>query len=1031
MLNDNQFNNSSDNSIVSSEVDEDDEFGGARVTPAMLRAKIAPQETVTQPDNTEDSEDEFGGAVVTLNMLRSKLPKPKVDTETDDDEDDEFGGAKVDIKQLKTKAKSVNNNDENDKSDGNEVNIKQVKNKSLNETVAEILKLPNGWDEIGFDTEYLAITDQRTVPFCISLHSASNDAEYLHPNSYPAKFEPIMIDVRRKMKLVGEMQSLRVFKTPFVILDFLQDVYKIQWRPIKYLQRRRVKTLKMYLFFSFKDLEFLWAKDADFLYYCLQYLERIRRITTKFNKPIALPYEVSLPTQKGMKWHSLSIELIDICAMQGAKGLKTYLQNVGLPTDDKTVWDWNKNNNPLDFLIQKPREFIKYIRGDVKYLKTVHDKTIDFYNDIASTVGVEAASDWGLSTGKITARIASEWLASRPNVQLPTKDDNAEGIKPFYWYNRLASPEAMKQLSHLVGNQALLYLGMTDGGRCVKERSTIDVLDGVLVDIDINGCYGNGLKNQIFPIGNPSIVMFPMKFGDWEKQYIKYVVPGIWNGRISWKNAPFKQDLLLSKEEKSFTSWEWYQSNFAENNSDADKQYDASMYMATNQVHMAAFNHDLYQVILKYASDNELAWIRENAIIECFAYYDKRDEIDKVIPEMCEMKSLKEIGTSGLTWCTKWVRVELKDLAGTLIERRTTHKNKVKLYNKHFGKNNKDATSQDVPEHKVIDGIEFSKTDWLYQNSVQEFIKLIVNTIYGCIASTFFAGDGTGISNFIVGNNITARARTLAWCMAKGLYSLMSVTDGGVFDVNKVAFYKRKSLDIFANLAFENFKDSSRHTVVDILPIYEIDIKPDKNMFKILNSACHIQNLAWQHLKTQFNELDIFKYDQFSFEVKKLYTECQIRNKSDYRLYNAINGETNIKIRGLSKKNGKDGGDIAASIFEDIANDETGIHELTTKRLLGLSEWREMNSEKRKTLLPHDEISETKKFYSFTPLGIKFVNSQHRKDILKLYEQLRQWERPELVEQVRMLETVMNEDDYNRVKKEIRKQKKNKINAYQ
>jgi hypothetical protein len=836
-----------------------------------------------------------------------------------------------------------------------------------------------------------------------------------------------MIDVRRKMKIVGEMQSLRVFKTPFVILDFLEDVYKIQWRPIKDLQRRRVKTLKMYLFFSFKDLEFLWAKDADFLYYCLQYLERIRRITTKFNKPIALPYEVLLPTQKGMKWHSLSIELVDICAMQGAKGLKTYLQNVGLPTDDKSVWDWNKNNNPLDFLIAKPQEFIKYIRGDVKYLKTVHDKTIDFYNDIASTVGVAPANDWGLSTGKITARIASEWLATRPNVNLPTKDDDAdiEGIKPLYWYNRLASPEAMKQLSHLIGNQALLYLGMTDGGRCVKERSTIDVLNGVLVDIDINGCYGNGLKNQIFPIGNPSILALPMTFGDWEKQYSKYLVPGLWIARISWKDAPFKQDLLLSKEEKTLTSWEWYQSHFAENNSDADKQYDASMYMATNQVHMAAFNHDLYQIILKYASDKiELPWIRENAIIECFAYYDKRDEIEVVIPEICEVKSIKELYTSGISWCTKWVKVELKDLAGNLIDRRATHKNKVKLYNKYFGKDNKDAVAKDIPEYKIVENIEFSKTDWLYQNSVQEFIKLIVNTIYGCVASTYFAGNGTGISNFVIGNNITARARTLAWCMAKGLYSLMSVTDGGVFDVNKVAFYKRKSLDIFANLGFENFKDSSRHTVIDILPIYETNIEADENMFKILNPNYHVQNLAWQHLKTQFIELDIFKYDQFSFEVKKLYTECQIRNKSDYRLYNAINGETNIKIRGLSKKNGKDGDDVAASIFEDIANDETGIHELTTKRLLGLTEWRELNSEKRKTLMPHDEISESKKFYSFTPLGIKFVNSKHRKDILKLYEQLRQWERPELVEQVRILESVMSEDDYEKVKKEIRKQNK-------
>lgn len=979
MLNDNLFTNLNDTSIVASDI-EDDEFLNAVVTPAMLRAK---------------------------------LPKTKVDIETDEvDDEDEFNGAKVDINQLRNRNSSVKKFKSKNKS------------KTIDEVIPETLKLPDGWHEIGIDAEYLATTDQRTTPFCTSLYSAGNHAEYLHPESHPAKFPPIMVDVRRKLKKIGEEESLQVFKSPFVVLDFLKDKYNIEWRPIKDLQRKRVKTLKMYFFFSFKDLEFLWAKDTDFQYYCLQYLERIRRITTKFNKPLTLPYEILIPSQKGMKWHCLSIEVIDIAAMQGAKGLKTYLQNVGLPTDDKTVWDWNKNNNPLDFMIQKPKEFIKYIRGDVKYLKLVHDKTMEFYNDIASTVGVKPNDNWGFSTGKITARIASEWLASRPNVMLPTHEDKISGIKPMYWYNRMASPEAMKQLSHLVGNQALLYLGMTDGGRCVKERSTIDVLDGVLVDIDISSCYGSGLKNQIFPVGNPSIFATPMNFGEWEKQYSKYVIPGLWVARISWKDAPFKQDLLLSKEEKVFTSWDWYQSHFAENNSDVDKQYDVSMYMSINQVHMAAFTHDLYQVILKYSADSELKWIRDNAIIECFAYYDKRDEIDKVIPEMCEIRSIKEIGVSGLTWCTKWVRVELKDLAGTLIERRANHKNKVKVYNKHFGKDNKDATADDIPNSQVIDDIEFSKNDWLYQSSIQEFIKLIVNTIYGCIASSYFTGDGTGISNFIVGSNITGRARTLAWCMAKGFYSLMSITDGGVFDVDKVAFYKRKSLHIFTNLGFENPKGSNGQIVVEIKSLYSCEIFQDKTMFNILNKKNHVQDLAWKHLKEQFSELDIFKYDQFSFEVKKLYTECRIRNKSDYRLYNHINGQTTTKIRGLSKKNGKDGDDVAASIFEDIASGENQIHELTTKRLLGLSEWREMNSEKRRTLMPHDEVSESKKYYSFTPLGCKFVNSKHRKDVMRIYDQLRQWERPEWMEDLRKLENITDEQQYTYIKKEIQKRTK-------
>ncbi|MHC5855251.1 hypothetical protein [Nostoc sp.] len=35
-----------------------------------------------------------------------------------------------------------------------------------------------------------------------------------------AKFPQIMVDVKRKMQILGELQSLRVFKTDFVILDF-------------------------------------------------------------------------------------------------------------------------------------------------------------------------------------------------------------------------------------------------------------------------------------------------------------------------------------------------------------------------------------------------------------------------------------------------------------------------------------------------------------------------------------------------------------------------------------------------------------------------------------------------------------------------------------------------------------------------------------------------------------------------------------------------------------------------------------------
>src|SRR3569832_2440147 len=123
----------------------------------------------------------------------------------------------------------------------------------------------------------------------------------------------------------------------------------------------------------------------------------------------------------------------------------------------------------------------------------------------------------------------------------------------------------------------------------------------------------------------------------------------------------------------------------------------------------------------------------------------------------------------------------------------------------------------------------FNLSDFLFHQSTQEFLKLIINTIYGCIASTYFGTNGTGLSNYIIGNNITSRARVLTWCMAKGLHTLMSITDGGVADFNKALSYRRISLDIFANVADDNFINNE-HKVVDVVPLYGHEIPIDENM---------------------------------------------------------------------------------------------------------------------------------------------------------------------------------------------------------
>jgi hypothetical protein len=67
-------------------------------------------------------------------------------------------------------------------------------------------------------------------------------------------------------------------------------------------------------------------------------------------------------------------------------------------------------------------------------------------------------------------------------------------------------------------------------------------------------------------------------------------------------------------------------------------------------------------------------------------------------------------------------------------------------------------------------------------------LKLMINTLYGVMASRFFT-----VGNTVVANNITARARVAVWMLAKALRLRQCITDGGIYEHTAVcAFEGRK-----------------------------------------------------------------------------------------------------------------------------------------------------------------------------------------------------------------------------------------------
>src|SRR3569832_42799 len=204
--------------------------------------------------------------------------------------------------------------------------------------LSEKIELAEGCENFDTDSEYIPRLDKPTIPLTVQFHSNGNNREYLHPN-HPLSDNDIQY-VREILNNAGESNALHVAECPFLILDYLYDTYGIEVRHAPDPNvRARVKVLNIHLFFSIKDVEFLFSDREIYEKFILPKLDRKRRLTTAFNRPIALPYEIRIPDKNGkMKWYSISIKIIDISAMQGGKSLAVYLQNVCIDTTDKDTY---------------------------------------------------------------------------------------------------------------------------------------------------------------------------------------------------------------------------------------------------------------------------------------------------------------------------------------------------------------------------------------------------------------------------------------------------------------------------------------------------------------------------------------------------------------------------------------------------------------------------------------------------------------------------------------------------------------------
>jgi hypothetical protein len=481
---------------------------------------------------------------------------------------------------------------------------------------------------------------------------------------------------------------------------------------------------------------------------------------------------------------------------------------------------------------------------------------------------------------------------------------NHLGISDIKVLRKLTKPGTCEVIKK--GLTTAIYLAKVDGGRCRNNRPTDISVNSLICDIDINGCYGNGLRNQIYPVGNPVILGLPIdsennKFptlGEFIKSYGHDLLPGLWQARVSLKKGyklKYGQDFLMSwippkdpsqiPSDSELEAVDWW----TEDNVGLTKVF-------THEISLALVTHDFMQLIDEVCSVRQRRELLDNLEVVSALYYPKSNRV-KSSTELLEAhtnhkgkntyevkgKKKKEI-IINLQECHAWYGVNLGEL---IVDKLMIERSKYK---------------KSIASEKPFN----------------ELYKLCVNTIYGDQVSPFFE-----IGNACVGNNITARARAMAWYMEKGFHGFQTITDGCPFEVNRVIH--RRNTQITSETVFEVYTKGTHEGNYAFKPLgsEEIEViewykegEETKAKLKQGNEFIdyvQLSELAMKHLQDIFRNVDVLHKKtkglkgetitgQFTLEIKNVFNGASFHGSANYIFHQGENEFSKAKMRSYGKR---------------------------------------------------------------------------------------------------------------------------------
>lgn len=422
---------------------------------------------------------------------------------------------------------------------------------------------------------------------------------------------------------------------------------------------------------------------------------------------------------------------------------------------------------------------------------------------------------------------------------------NKDVWKYFPW--QYCSTKFFQEISQ---NTSLLSLSFVSGGRITNERPS-ECYSENGCDIDISSAYGSVLEKIGLPLGKPKLLYYTpnqKKFLTLKQFFKKYSCNTDYWKVVVEGNLSFEQDFLFSRV---------ISDNFFQNKLEEFDETDVSTFSSKGSFALlrkelinSTITSPLWNLLKKVCTKQELGELNNLKVTSAF-YYDKKDMLssieelaDHFLSKQKKKYTLNDSLLEAETY--KWIDLGFSSFISTLIQKR-----------------------------KLLKKQNINK-------SLQNTIKLIVNSFYGILCSPFF-----DINNILISDLITSTIRTRIWMMSKSLNLYINVTDGGFFSLDNVLVFNKKKPGLSA---LSNLQESIKKKILKKISLGNKEKNYFKNLFGNLEGKDNtslkndISSLSKNHMIEFWDPYDL-KID-FDLEVKEVYLKASYLFKAHYMFKN-------------------------------------------------------------------------------------------------------------------------------------------------